>query len=300
MTAFGAPTINTMRDETKELNAETRKSASGAFIQLPNGMTHYELGGNESGEVVVLVHGFSVPYFIYDPTFRFLTQAGFRVLRYDLFGRGFSDRPHADYNLDLFVNQLVDLLDALRFTHPVNLIGLSMGGLIASAFTVRHPERVNKLVLIDPAGAKSIALTPMLKAVKIPFVAEAVLGLVGGEALVQSNARDFFDPALVDHFSAQYRIQMQYKGFQRAILSTIRNGLLESFIHVYEALGKMDKPTLLFWGRNDSTVPLEHSQLLCTAVPQINFHIVEDCGHIPHYEKPEVVNPILIEFLRQP
>jgi len=287
-----------MRDEIKELNAETRKSASGAFIQLPNGITHYELGGNESGELVVLVHGFSVPYFIYDPTFQFLTQAGFRVLRYDLFGRGFSDRPNIDYNLELFVNQLADLLDALRFTQPVNLIGLSMGGLIASAFTVRHPQRVNKLTLIDPAGAKSIALTPMLKAAKIPFVAEAVLSLVGGEALVQSNARDFFDPALVDHFSAQYRVQMQFKGFKRAILSSIRNGMLESFIHVYEGLGKVDKPTLLFWGRNDNTVPLEHSQLLCTAVPQISFHVIEDCGHIPHYEKPDMVNPILLDFLR--
>jgi len=288
-----------MRDEIKELNAETRKSASGAFIQLPNGITHYELGGNESGELVVLIHGFSVPYFIYDPTFQFLTQAGFRVLRYDLFGRGFSDRPNIDYNLELFVNQLADLLDALRFTQPVNLIGLSMGGLIASAFTVRHPQRVNKLTLIDPAGAKSIALTPMLKAAKTPFVAEAVLSLVGGEALVQSNARDFFDPALVDHFSAQYRVQMQYKGFKRAILSTIHNGMLESFIHVYEELGKMDKPVLLFWGRNDNTIPLEHSQLLCTAVPQIIFHIIEDCGHIPHYEKPDMVNPILLGFLRR-
>jgi len=288
-----------MRDETKELNEETRKSVGGAFLQLPNGITHYELGGNESGDVVVLVHGFSVPYFIYDPTFRFLTQAGFRVLRYDLFGRGFSDRPHVDYNLDLFVNQLVNLLDTLRITQPVNLIGLSMGGLIVSAFTVRHPERVNKLVLIDPAGTKSIALTPMLKVAKIPFVAEAVLGLVGGEALVQSNARDFFDPALVDHFSAQYKVQMQYKGFKRAILSTIRNGMLEAFLHVYKTLGKMDKPMMLFWGRNDNTVPLEHSHLLCTAVPQINFHIVEDCGHIPHYEKPDVVNPILLDFLRR-
>ncbi|MEP7137424.1 MAG: alpha/beta hydrolase, partial [Chloroflexota bacterium] len=130
-----------MRDETKELNDEARKSAGGAFIQLSNGVTHYELGGNESGEVVVLVHGFSVPYFIYDPTFEFLTRSGFRVLRYDLFGRGFSDRPHMDYNLDLFIEQLSDLLDTLRFTPPVNLIGLSMGGLIASAFTVRHPER---------------------------------------------------------------------------------------------------------------------------------------------------------------
>ena len=288
-----------MRDEIKELNHETRESAGGAFVQLSNGLTHYELGGNESSEVVVLVHGFSVPYFIYDPTFEFLTQSGLHILRYDLFGRGYSDRPHVDYNLELFVDQLADLLDALRFTRPLNLIGLSMGGLVASAFTVRYPERVNKLVLIDPAGAKSIALTPMLKAAKIPFVAEAVIGLVRSGALVKSIAKDIFDPRLVEHFQTQYAVQMQYKGFKRAILSSIRNGMLESFIHVYAALGKMDKPSLLFWGRNDNTVPLEHSKALCAAMPKIEFHIIEDCGHIPHYEKPDVVNPILLDFLRK-
>src|SRR6185436_10704174 len=148
-----------MRAEAKELNDETRKSAGGAFIQIPRGITHYELAGNDSDELIVLVHGFSVPYFIFDPTFEFLTRSGFRVLRYDLFGRGYSDRPRVEYNLDLFVAQLVDLLDALRFTGTVNLLGLSLGGLIASAFTVRHPERVAKLILIDPAGAKPITLT---------------------------------------------------------------------------------------------------------------------------------------------
>ena len=288
-----------MRDEIKELDDAARKSAGGSFIQLPNGNTHYELAGNESGEIVVLVHGFSVPYFIYDPTFEFLTRSGFRVLRYDLFGRGFSDRPNVDYNIDLFVNQLADLLDALRFSLPVNLIGLSMGGPITSAFTIRHPERVNKLVLIDPAGAKSITLTPMLKVAKTPFVAEAVLGLVGSGALVKSIAKDFFDPKLVEHFQVQYVVQMQYKGFQRAILSTIRNGMLASFIHVYEALGKISTPILLFWGRDDKTVPFEHSQDLCAALPTAKLQVIENCGHIPHYEKPEVVNPILLDFLRQ-
>jgi len=287
-----------MRDEYKELNNETRKSASGSFIQLANGITHYELGGNETGKIVVLVNGFSVPYFIYDPTFKFLTEAGFHVLRYDLFGRGFSDRPRCDYNIELFVNQLADLLDALRITQPVNLIGLSLGGPITSTFTIRYPERVNKLVLIDPAGAKSIALTPMLKAAKLPFVAEAVLSVVGSESLVENAARDFFDPALVDHFKAQYKIQMEYKGFQRAILSTIRNGMLDTFIDVYQALGKTDKRILLFWGRSDNTVPFEHSRVLCAAIPKVEFHIIENCGHIPHYEKPDIVNPILLEFLK--
>jgi pimeloyl-ACP methyl ester carboxylesterase len=245
------------------------------------------------------VHGFSVPYFIYDPTFAFLTRSGFRVLRYDLFGRGFSDRPNVDYNIDLFVNQLLDLLDELRITQPVNLIGLSMGGPITSAFTVRHPQRVNKLLLIDPAGTKALHIPSMLKLLKIPWAAQAIFRLVGVEVMVRNIARDFFDPALVEHFQENYKVQMQYKGFQRAILSTTRHGMLDSFIHVYAALGKLDKPILIFWGRNDKTVPFEHSQDLCAALPTAKLEIIENCGHIPHYEKPEVVNPILLDFLRQ-
>ena len=81
--------------ETEELNDTVRANTPGSFVLLSDGYTHYELGGDENGEPVVLVHGFSVPYFIWDPTFDFLTKSGFRVLRYDLFGRGYSDRPEA-------------------------------------------------------------------------------------------------------------------------------------------------------------------------------------------------------------
>jgi len=300
-----------MRGETKDLNDVTRKSASGSFVQLADGVTHYELnpplpeGGGLGVRDVVLVHGFSVPYFIYDPTFDFLTQSGFHVLRYDLFGRGFSDRPRARYNLDFFVKQLADLLDALRFTyHPrrgrrLSLVGLSMGGPIASAFAVRYPERVDKLVLIDPIGVKPISFSPMLKAAKIPLVAEAVLGLVGGDALIKGIAGDFFDPSLVGHFIERYKVQMQYKGFLRSILSTLRNNMLGEFMNVYKGLGKIDKRILMFWGRNDNTVPFDHSNILRAALPNVEFHAIENCGHIPHYEKPEEVNPTLLEFLRK-
>jgi pimeloyl-ACP methyl ester carboxylesterase len=287
------------RGETKDLNEETRKSASGSFIQLPDGVTHFELGGNESGEFVVLVHGFSVPYYIYDPTFNTLMQAGFRVLRYDLFGRGFSDRPRTRYNIDLFVKQLADLLDALRISRPVNLVGLSMGGPITATFTARHPERIKTLTLIDPAGARSIAITPLIKVVKIPFVADPIISLVGGEPFARNIAKDLFDPDLVELFTSQFRVQLQFRGYLRAILSTIRNGMLDSFMDSYRQVGKMDKPVLLFWGRNDTTVPFEHSNDLRDALPNAEFHVIENCGHIPHYEKPEEVNPILLDFLKK-
>ena len=92
---------------------------------------------------------------------------------------------------------------------------------------------------------------------------------------------------------------MQFKGFLRAILSTLRNNMLGEFMNVYEGLGKIDKAILMFWGRNDNTVPFDHSDILRATLPTVEFHAIENCGHIPHYEKPEEVNPILSKFLRK-
>ena len=285
--------------ETKQLNEQNRQAAEGSFVQLPDGVTHYELTNPDHEETVVFIHGFSVPYFIFDPTFEFLTHSGFRVLRYDLFGRGLSDRPRTRYNIDLFINQLADLLDVLRISRPVHLIGLSMGGPITGTFTARHPERVKSLTLIDPAGVRPVSLTPMLKALKLPGIAEAVFGLIGSDAMVKSAARDFFDPEMVGMFMERYKTQMRYKGFKRAILSSVRNNMLGSFIDSYQSVGKLDKPVSIFWGRNDMTVPFEHSRDLRTAMPNAELHVIENCGHIPHYEKPDEFNPILLEFLRK-
>ena len=287
------------QDEINTLNDATRSILGGSYISLSNGVTHYELSNADTENTVVLVHGFSVPIFIFDPTFKFLTDSGFRTLRYDLFGRGFSDRPHIRYNSDLFDKQLLDLLDALCFTSSVNLIGLSMGGPVSATFTAHHPKRVKSLTLIDPSGARPISLTPLLKLAKIPIVAETIFGWMGTEGMVRAAGKDFYDPNLVEHFIGKYKIQMQYKGFKRALLSSIRNNMLDSCVNTYEQVGKLDIPIQLFWGRNDGTVAFEHSNDLRAAMPKAEFHVIENCGHIPHYEKPDEVNPILLEFLNK-
>jgi len=299
------------RDEIKELNELTRREASGSFIQLSDGFTHYELSnpsphpftplplGEGTGvRDVVLVHGFSGPYFIFDPTFEFLSQSGFRVLRYDLYGRGFSDRPETRYNIDLFVRQLSDLLDALRITTPVSLVGLSTGGPITATFTARFPERVSKLVLIDPIGAKPLPIAPLLKAASIPLLGEAILSVLKNDRMTRNIASDLYGPDVVEQVQSKYTLQMQYKGFRRALLSSIRSNMLDSFLDTYERIGKMDKPVLLFWGCNDGAVPFRYSEILRAAIPAIEFHAIENCGHVPHYERPEEVNPILLQFLR--
>ena len=283
--------------ETEELNETSRAIAPGSFVQLSDGYTHYELGGPDNGQPVVLVHGFSVPYFIWEPTFAFLATSGFHVLRYDLFGRGFSDRPYLRYDIDLFCKQLRELLDTLGFDQ-VNLIGLSMGGPITSTFTTSYPARVCKLVLVDPAGARDVGLPGLIKVVTLPGIGELAFSLLGNEIMTKGIASDLYGPDLVAEFQEKYRVQMHYKGFKRALLSSMRNGMLRSFSTTYQCLGSQKTPVALFWGREDKTVPFEQSLEILAAVPQTQFHIIENCGHIPHYEKSEEVNPLLLDFLK--
>jgi pimeloyl-ACP methyl ester carboxylesterase len=287
------------RSETRELDEEARRLTDGSYVRLSNGVTHYELGNPAGDPTVVLVHGFSVPYYIYDPTFAFLTRNGFRALRYDLLGRGFSDRPDADYDMNLYVRQLAELLDSLNISEPVSLVGLSMGGPITATFTTRYPVRVARLVLIDPAGARNLFFSPVLKVVAAAGIGERLLDLAGNGGIIRTIASDIYDKKLEEHFVQRYMVQVQYKGFRNAILSTIRNNVIGGCIETYQQVEALRKPVLLIWGRHDTTVPLRHSDGLRAAMPNAEFHIIEDCSHIPHYEKPQETNAILLDFLRK-
>ena len=284
--------------ETQPITNSFRQSINGCFISLPNGYTHYELGGEENADTVVLVHGVSVPHFIWDPTFAVLIEAGYRVLRYDLYGRGYSDRPKNAYTLDLFTRQLRDLLDALEISDPICLCGLSMGGPISATFTARHPERVKKLALFAPVGGSAIPQTLPFKLLSIPGLGELLMGLFGEKTLVDGIAEDFYDPKLIDHFTSLYRPQLKLQGFGRAILSTMRNDALRDSSAVYRLVGETGIPVLLVWGREDKTVPYEQSQEVAASISQAAFHTIENSGHIPHYENADEVNPILFEFLK--
>ena len=111
--------------------------------------------------MVVLAAGFSVPYYIWDPTFAALTGAGYRVLRYDYYGRGFSDRPDVPFTQDFYIRQLAELLDALHITDPIDLAGLSFGGSVITSFADRYPARVRSLIYFDPSFRSPGAMPPM-------------------------------------------------------------------------------------------------------------------------------------------
>ena len=285
--------------EKKSIDDALRESMEGDFVLLPGGYTHYEMSNPNAVETVVLVHGFSVPMFIWQPTFDFLTEQGYRVLRYDLFGRGYSDRPKAAYDLDFFATQLHDLLDALEITTPINLFGLSMGGPIAATFTAKYPERVKKLALFAPAGGAEIPRSLTTRLMDTPLLGELLMGIWGRKTLVDAIAEDFYDPELLAHFTKLYAPQLDYAGFGRAILETLRSDALRDSCATYRKVGTLTIPKLLVWGRDDQTVPYAQSSQVVASLPNVRFETIEKSGHIPHYEDAEQVNPIIFDFLKK-
>jgi pimeloyl-ACP methyl ester carboxylesterase len=281
--------------ETLTMDDRARGHASGSFVKLSDGVTHYQLGGPATGVTVLLVPGFSTPYNVWDPTYDGLTKAGFRVLRYEHFGRGFSDRPDARYDAGFYDRQILELLNALGISR-VDIAGLSMGGPISVTFANRHPERVRRVLLFDPGYWTGISLPYGLR---FPILGTYNMAVAVAPGLPKSQWADFVHPERYPRYLDPYLDQMRYRGFRGAILETLRNYLTADVTGEFRKLGKSGQPVLLIWGESDQDVPIGLSTDVRKAVPQAEFHPIDDAGHIPHYEHPEVVNPMVIEFLRR-
>ena len=291
--AIGIGALLMRRRKHRNITPEIRERAAGRFVRLSCGYTHYECGGPENGPVVVLIHGFSVPYHMWDPTFVALVRAGFRVIRYDLYGRGLSDRPRLVYNRRLFVAQLSELLEALAIKEPVYLAGNSMGGAVAAAFAASYPERVGKVVLIAPFSEKF-----KIGWMGLPVIGELITAVFFVPAAPQAQLQDFYRPERFPEWPERFREQMGYQGFGYALLSTLRNFLNQDPTPDYVELSQAEKPVLLIWGAEDRTLGTGGADKLRRILAP-DFLWLEQVGHIPQYECPEIVNPRIIAFLAE-
>jgi pimeloyl-ACP methyl ester carboxylesterase len=285
-------------EESKTLDDNMRRGLPGQFIKLSDGYVHYELSGPEDGPVVVLIHGISTPYFIWDDAQSALTKAGFRVLRYDLYGRGFSDRPNVTYDEQLFDRQLLELLSALKIREPADLVGSSLGGAIAVIFAARHPEKARKLLLIAPAGYP-VNLPLAGRVVHLPVVGDYLTYAFGNPIMLRGFKNYFSKLDKLSAFSEKYRQQTQYTGFKRAILSTLRNFNLDNQKTAYETVGKQGRQVMLIWGREDKIIPFSNNEMIRAVIRDVDFHAIDAAGHLPHYEVPEKVNPLMVEFVKR-
>lgn len=279
--------------ERVTLDAAARAGAPGRFVELSQGTTHYESAGPDSGRVVVLVPGFSVPYYIWDSTAAGLSGLGYRVLRYDLYGRGLSDRPAGPYDGALYDGQLGELLDSLGIVGPVDLMGLSFGGFVTAHYVAGHSSRVRTLTLVDPVAEAS----PVPAILRVPVLGPWLWQVRRVPGMADNQAGDFLHPEQHPTWADQYRPQMRFKGFGRALLST---AVLESGVDydsLYSGVSRTGIPVLLIWGRQDQTVPFELSNVVRRNIPSVEFVPVDSAGHLPHIEQARLVNARLAAFL---
>jgi pimeloyl-ACP methyl ester carboxylesterase len=280
--------------ETRALDDAARAQAPGKFVRLGDGMTHYQVDGPDTGRVVVLAHGFSVPSYIWDSTAADLSRAGYRVIRYDAYGRGFSDRPDVEYSDRLYERQLGELLDSLHIAGKVDLGGVSAGGYVIGVYAGRHPDRVRSLILADPVAGKS---PTTMRPYDLPVIGEYWWRASSLPTMADGQMSDFVEPARFPDWVAKYRVQMQYKGFGHSLWSSrvFRRGLDTDTIYTRVAAAGI--PVLLIWGEKDQTVPFERNELVRKAIPSAEFHAIPGVGHLPILERASLTDSLVLAFL---
>jgi pimeloyl-ACP methyl ester carboxylesterase len=284
--------------EKQELNDTTRAQFGGSFARLSSGVTHYELKGPDTGQVVVLVHGSTIPMYIWDEQVDDLAKAGFRVLRYDQYGKGFSDRPEGSYSQEFYRKQLLDLLDTLGINKPVDLVGLSMGGGLAVDFTANHPDRVRKLALASPI-INSIKNDTNIKLLRPPVWGEFLMRLVATNSMAKRASELTAKSARAEDYNRMFKEQTYFKGFERATLSMFRSDATTDYRQDYTAVGKQSRPVMLIWGTLDEDISPDMVQAIKGSMPDLKFEQLDGVGHDPQVEVADKFNSLIISFLKQ-
>lgn len=288
--------VNAM--ESVELTDDERKNIDGNFISLPSGNTRYELKGE--GKNVVLVHGYATPYHIYDKLFDELVKSGYRVLRYDLLGRGFSERVYTNYTPELFSRQLDEITTAIFGEESFILVGTSMGGSITATYTSSHPKKVEKLILLAPAGMDNFKPPLYMKICKIHGLGDLIFNGIAGKTLLKKCASEmYFKRDEIDYYMAEFAKSTKYKGFLRCTLSSLRNTILnvEYTAKRYAEVSAQETPLLCIWGTIDKTMPYYQASRLTELCPNLKLITYENSGHIFVYDEGERTAKDVIEFI---
>jgi pimeloyl-ACP methyl ester carboxylesterase len=286
-------------DETARLRIP--KNIRGEFVRLSDGVTHYQWQGAQDATPIVLVHGFSNASYTFSRVADFLADQNFRVLTYDLYGRGLSDRPDLPYDLELFDRQLTELLDAEDLDQPFHLLGYSFGGAIVANFAATRPERLKSIIFIAPAGSapppSEGGVSYFVSALTTPILGDWVMQVLGPQ--LAGGARGAIsDTSLPDRFWILSDQQERYAGHYGALLSTIRKApVFGGAAEIYKKVGTTDIPVFTIWGEDDYQVAFAQWVDLKRYIPQLEIHAVPNVDHSLPYAQPDLVNAALMDWM---
>jgi 2-hydroxy-6-oxonona-2,4-dienedioate hydrolase len=265
------------------------------FLNVKGVRTRILRAGNPDAPPLLLLHGTTGHVETYARNIRAHVEH-FHVIAMDMLGHGFTDKPEARYEIEDYARHVGDTMDALALD-AVLLSGQSLGGWVAARFTLDAPHRVQRLCLnttggahSDPGAMKSIrektlaaAENPTSETVRkrLEFLMAHPERVT--DELVESRRAVYLTPGMVE---ATRRILCLQDPEIRA-----RNLLPD------DDWRRIAVPTLVLWTTHDPTAPVEVGRRIASCIPCSQFALMEDCGHWPQWERPEVFDRLHIAFM---
>lgn len=263
-------------------------------IKTGNFNTNYhDLG---SGEPIIFMHG-SGPGVSAYANWRLcmpVLAEKYRVIAPDMVGFGYTDRPqNITYNMDIWVKQIIDLMDALEI-ETAHLVGNSFGGSLALALVTKYPHRFKKIVLMGAMG--------------ISFDLTYGLDKAWGYTPSIENMKELldifaYDRAIVTDDLAKLRYEASIRpGFQESFSSmfpTPRQNGVDMMTSDELDIKNIVHDTLIVHGREDKVIPVENSIRLNKLIKKSQLHIFGECGHWTQIEHKDEFNNLLINFFEE-
>lgn len=244
------------------------------------------------GRVVVLIHGVGLDLTMWEPLVAAL-GGGFRVLRYDVLGHGGTDNFPGQLSFDALTNQLALLLDE-HDIERIALVGFSLGALIAQAFTLAYPERVDKLVLLNSACRRNSEQQAGILA-RLRQVEERGVG---------SNVEASVNRWFTDQYQHDHPAQIEL--IESRLSSNDREGFLAAYrlfarsdSEFTERLHEITVPTLVITGSDDVGSTPDMSRFIASQIRGAELQIFADVKHMLPMENADKLGKQLIHFLNE-
>ncbi|MDY7014907.1 MAG: alpha/beta hydrolase [Cyanobacteriota bacterium] len=252
--------------------------------------TTYARQGN-GGQPILLLHGFDSSLLEFRRLLPLLA-ADNETWAVDLLGFGFTERPPGlSFGTEAIKTHLYSFWKT-RVRHPVILVGASMGGATALDFTLTYPEAVSRLVLLDSAG---LANPPLSSKLMFPPLDTLATEFLRNPRIRQQIARAaYYDKGLASPDARLCAaLHLNLPRWNRALASFTKSGGYGSFA---SQLSQIQQPALIIWGKNDKILGTKAAKQFEGAIANSRLVWIEQCGHVPHLEKPRETARAILKF----
>ena len=261
-------------------------------ITVNNIAVSYTDEGLENAPVIIFIHGFPFNKEMWNKQLDALSES-FRVIAYDVRGHGNSYSGTDDFSIELFVNDLLLLMDALEI-EKATLCGLSMGGYIALKAMENFPHRFDSLVLCDTSCAADSqeAKEKRMKAIEI---------------IMENGVEKFADDSIKNFFAAESFIKKKdvIAEVREIMVNTTEKSVIKTLLalsrrlETCSTLCKIKVPVLILVGEEDKITPPEAAQFMQNEIHGSVMSVIENAGHLSNLENPDQFNEQLIKFLEK-